>query len=178
MCASHNTSQPKKKHEAHLTDIDLNPHVFQCLHEYGPSGGERHQWEDEAITISGTTKGIETKDAKNDRVIKGKEVVQPTLNPDIAWNHMSLINQTNINPSSFLQRPNMLIGESSRKRGKSPRAPNRGVKRTSKRLANKQPSNCVSDSGIRNYNRMFWLKNSPMDAVKLWDLAKNWGLHI
>ncbi|KAK7342420.1 hypothetical protein VNO80_25371 [Phaseolus coccineus] len=87
-----------------------------CSHEYGPNGGERHQWEDKVITISGTTKGIETKDAKNDRVIKGKEVVQPTPNPDIAWNHLSLINQTNINPNSFLQRSNMLIGESSRKR--------------------------------------------------------------
>jgi len=120
-------------------------------------------------------KGIETKDVKNDRVIKGKEVVQPTLNLDIAHNHMSLINQTNINPSSLLQRSNMLISESSRKRGKSPHAPNKGVKRTSKRLANKQPSIFVSDSEIRICNRMFWLKNNPMDAMKLLDLAKKLG---
>jgi len=49
------------------------------------------------------------------------------------------------------------------------------VKRTSKRLANKKPFIYVSNSGIRNCNRMFWLKNSPMDAVKLWDLAKKLG---
>ncbi|KAL9320343.1 hypothetical protein ACSQ67_012182 [Phaseolus vulgaris] len=27
------TSRPNKKLEAHLMDIDLNPHVFRCLHE-------------------------------------------------------------------------------------------------------------------------------------------------
>ena len=156
-------------------DIDLNPHVFQCLHENDSNGCKSHQWEDETITICWTTKGIAIRDAKNDRVIKGKEVMQPTSNSDFAQNHMSLINQTKINPSSLLQRSNMLIGESSRKRRKSTHAPNGGVKRTSKRLANKKPSIFVSNSGIRNCNRMFWLKNSLMDAVKLWDLAKKLG---
>jgi len=96
------TSQPNQKLEAHLMDIDLNPHVFQCLHENDSSGCKSHQWEDETIKICGTTKGIATRDAKNDRVLKGKEVMQPTSISVSAQNHMSLINQTKINPSSLL----------------------------------------------------------------------------
>ncbi|KAL9323064.1 hypothetical protein ACSQ67_011117 [Phaseolus vulgaris] len=108
-------------------DIDLNPHVFRCLHENDSSGCKSHQWEDETIKICGTTKGITTRDVKNDRVLKGKEVMQPTSISVSAQNHMSLINQTKINPSSLCYSgPTCSLVNPSRKRRKSTHAPNGG----------------------------------------------------
>ncbi|ESW08016.1 hypothetical protein PHAVU_009G011500 [Phaseolus vulgaris] len=147
-----------------------------------PSGG-RHEREDEALMIGGAATRTQTGEAKEDNVLKGKDAkefqgsmdVISTPNSGFMRNHMSLIKQTNINPNSMLQRSNILIGESSKIQKQSSQASRIGVRRKSKRLVNKHASNRISDSGIRNCNRMFWLKNSPMDAVNLWDLAKKMG---
>jgi len=147
-----------------------------------PSGG-RHEREDEALMIGGAATRTQTGEAKEDNVLKGKDAkefqgsmdVISTPNSGFVRNHMSLIKQTNINPNSMLQRSNILIGESSKIQKQSSQASRIGVRRKSKRLVNKHASNRISDSGIRNCNRMFWLKNSPMDAVNLWDLAKKMG---
>lgn len=38
-------------------------------------------------------------------------------------------------------------------------------------------SNSVTDSGIRNCNKLFWLKDEVLEAKKLWELGKSMGVN-
>jgi len=33
-------------------------------------------------------------------------------------------------------------------------------------------SNSITDEDITNYNRLFWLKNEPLEALKMWNVGK------
>ncbi|KAK7356971.1 hypothetical protein VNO80_16252 [Phaseolus coccineus] len=114
-CAAHQCGGETK-------NIDFNPYVLQPLYEtVNPSGG-RFEREDGALMIGGVVTRTEMGEAKEDHVIKGKDVEEiqgcmdaiSTPNSGFVRNYMSLIKQTNISPNSMLQRSNILFGESSK----------------------------------------------------------------
>jgi len=43
------------------------------------------------------------------------------------------------------------------------------------RLAIHSPCNSVSDIDINNCNRLFWIRNNSLEALRLWNIGKDLG---
>ncbi|KAK7354540.1 hypothetical protein VNO80_20005 [Phaseolus coccineus] len=75
-----------------------------------------------------------------------------------------------LNPSEYAESRNFWIGEFSKHNTCE------GRKEIRSNLF--QISNAVSDNGIDNCNRLFWLKHDSLKTVKLWELGKQIGVTL
>ncbi|KAK7368961.1 hypothetical protein VNO80_10994 [Phaseolus coccineus] len=80
------------------------------------------------------------------------------------------VSRAHLNHSEYAKARNFQIGESSKH--------NMREGRREIRSALSQISNVVSDNGIDNCNRMFWLKHDNLETIRLWELGKLIGVTL
>jgi len=94
---------------------------------------------------------------------------------------MKLMHICDINPEVMLKRSCLLEGESSKPRGSCTQTSlnHHGLTQMLRhsRCANSLSSNSSSCIDIRNCNRLFWLRNSPDEASRLWNIGKQIGFN-
>ena len=96
-----------------------------------------------------------------------------TQDEDGKHNKMKLIKKMQINPEIMLQRRNLMVGETSRGRKDNYRnvnalcLPSDPQQTSQLRLAIHPPCNSVSDIDINNCNRLFWIRNNSLEALRL-----------
>jgi len=73
-----------------------------------------------------------------------------------------------INSSATMERRVFWVGESSKN--------SKWEERKNLRSVLSQISNSVSDMGINNCNRLFWLKHGSLETIRVWELGKQLGV--
>lgn len=99
--------------------------------------------------------------------------------PKAAIGRMKLIKSWYISPETMLKSCDFLKGECSRPMGKcsESRDLNLSPVDSLQRYVLPSPSISLNDTNIHNCNRLFWIRNSSDEAVRLWNLGKEIGFN-